>query len=101
MGISGWAGLVTRTGPAAGFADGLAGVESNATVLVVGVGRGSCVLGFGSSLAAGASEVYLPEEGAVMAALPGEGLELLEESVAAGSEGMGADCCWVDLRPRE
>ena len=97
MGMGGGTGLAATAVLAAGTAAWVVGVESNATVLVVG--RGWLVPG--SSLAAGAAEVYLLEEGAVMAALPGEGLELFEERVAAGSEGIGVDCCWVDLRPKE
>ena len=80
MGRGGGVGLAATAGLVAGSAAGVVGVESNATVLVVGW------LVPSSSLAAGAS-VYLGE-GAAVAALPGAGLELFEESVAEGSEGI-------------
>lgn len=48
--------------------------------------------------ATGAAEAYLLEEDGKVA-LPGDGLEVFEERVAAGSAGIGAVCDWVDLRP--
>jgi hypothetical protein len=99
--VGGAVGLAATAVLTAGFAAGAVGVESNATVLVVGTEGDSCWLASGSSLAAGVAEVYLLEEGAVTATLPGEGLELFEERVETGSEGIGVVCCWVDLRPKE
>jgi len=93
-------GLVARAVLTAGFAAGLVGVESKATVLVVGAGRGSALASSLVSVGSGVSETYLLEGDAVMAALPGEGLELFEESVVAGSEGIGVVCGWADLRPK-
>jgi hypothetical protein len=86
---------MTKVGVAGGFGAGVVGVESSATVWVPGEGMGSCCAILVSSVVSeevGASEVDLLGEGVVIAALPGEGLELFEESVVAGSVGMGVVC---------